>query len=114
MESRTPGTLELGGLTLGQRVAELRRGRGVSQKDFAVEVARSESWVSQVERDVLPVRPNLSLTTQASRRSISPSAINDVRKRSAVLPHAASQERGVIRHASIDRDPCTFQIMLGI
>lgn len=49
------GSAELDGLTLGQRVAELRRLRGLSQKDLGVEVARSESWVSQVERDVLPV-----------------------------------------------------------
>lgn len=49
------GSANLDGLTLGQRVAELRRVRGLSQKDLAVEVARSESWVSQVERDVLPV-----------------------------------------------------------
>lgn len=41
--------------TLGERVAELRRRRGLSQKDLATEVGRSESWVSQVERDVLPV-----------------------------------------------------------
>jgi len=41
--------------TLGERVAELRRRRGLSQKDLATEVGKSESWVSQVERDVLPV-----------------------------------------------------------
>lgn len=50
-----PSSAELDGMTLGQRVAELRRLRGLSQKDLAVEVSRSESWVSQVERDVLPV-----------------------------------------------------------
>lgn len=43
------------GLTLGQRVADLRRRRGMAQKDLAAEIGRSESWVSQVERDVLPV-----------------------------------------------------------
>jgi transcriptional regulator with XRE-family HTH domain len=41
--------------TLGERVAEFRRRRGLSQRDLATEVGRSESWVSQVERDVLPV-----------------------------------------------------------
>ncbi len=41
--------------TLGERVADLRRRRGLSQKELAVELGRSESWVSQVERDVLPV-----------------------------------------------------------
>lgn len=53
------------GLTLGQRVAELRRRRGLSQKDLAVEVSRSESWVSQVERDVLPVERVSVLQTLA-------------------------------------------------
>ena len=41
--------------TLGQRVAELRRRRGISQRELAVELGRSESWISQVERDVQPV-----------------------------------------------------------
>lgn len=41
--------------TLGERVAELRRRAGMSQKDLATAVSRSESWVSQVERDVRPV-----------------------------------------------------------
>lgn len=45
----------LDGVTLGERVAELRRRLGLSQKDLAAELGRSESWVSQVERDVLPV-----------------------------------------------------------
>ncbi len=39
----------------GARVAELRRQRGLSQRDLARLVGRSESWVSQVERGVLPV-----------------------------------------------------------
>lgn len=42
-------------LTLGERVTELRTRRGLSQRELAGEVGRSESWVSQVERDVLPV-----------------------------------------------------------
>lgn len=41
--------------TFGERVAELRTQRGMSQKELAGEVSRSESWVSQVERDVLSV-----------------------------------------------------------
>lgn len=45
----------IAGATLGERVAELRRRLGLSQKDLATQVGRSESWVSQVERDVLPV-----------------------------------------------------------
>jgi transcriptional regulator with XRE-family HTH domain len=49
------GMPSLVGATLGERVAELRRRLGMSQKDLATELGRSESWVSQVERDVLPV-----------------------------------------------------------
>jgi transcriptional regulator with XRE-family HTH domain len=41
--------------TLGERVADYRRQRGLSQRELAAEVQRSESWVSQVERDVQPV-----------------------------------------------------------
>lgn len=41
--------------TLGERVAQLRHRRGLSQRELAAEVKRSESWVSQVERDVQPV-----------------------------------------------------------
>jgi transcriptional regulator with XRE-family HTH domain len=41
--------------TLGERVAEYRRQRGLSQRELAAEMKRSESWVSQVERDVQPV-----------------------------------------------------------
>ena len=48
MSTLTPGLL-------GERVSELRRRRGLSQRELAAEVGRSESWVSQVERGVLPV-----------------------------------------------------------
>jgi transcriptional regulator with XRE-family HTH domain len=41
--------------SFGQRVGQLRTHRGLSQKQLAAEIGRSESWVSQVERDVLPV-----------------------------------------------------------
>lgn len=46
---------ELHGLGLGERVAGLRRRRGVSQRVLGAEVGRSESWVSQVERGVIPI-----------------------------------------------------------
>jgi transcriptional regulator with XRE-family HTH domain len=42
-------------ISLGERVTELRTQRGLSQRELAAEVGRSESWVSQVERDVLRV-----------------------------------------------------------
>ena len=41
--------------TVGERVAALRRQRGLSQRELAAEMKRSESWVSQVERDIQPV-----------------------------------------------------------
>ncbi len=43
------------GTELGERVTELRTRRGLSQRELAAEVGRSESWVSQVERGVLRV-----------------------------------------------------------
>jgi transcriptional regulator with XRE-family HTH domain len=51
----------------GTRVAALRKERGLSQKDFAAELGRSESWVSQVERGVLQVErlPTLKALAQA-------------------------------------------------
>jgi DNA-binding XRE family transcriptional regulator len=40
---------------IGERVAAYRRQRDISQRDMAAAVGRSESWVSQVERNVQPV-----------------------------------------------------------
>lgn len=48
-------TSTLDDITTGQRIAELRRKRGLSQRDLAQEVQRSESWVSQVERGIQPL-----------------------------------------------------------
>lgn len=41
--------------TLGERMADLRRLRGFSQRELASGMKRSESWVSHVERDVQPI-----------------------------------------------------------
>jgi transcriptional regulator with XRE-family HTH domain len=41
--------------TLGERMADLRRLRGFSQRELASAMKRSESWVSHVERDVQPI-----------------------------------------------------------
>lgn len=51
----------------GTRVAALRKARGLSQKDLATDLKRSESWVSQVERGVLRVErlPTLRALAQA-------------------------------------------------
>lgn len=40
---------------LAQKVADLRRRQGLSQRELATQINRSESWVSQVERGVLSV-----------------------------------------------------------
>jgi transcriptional regulator with XRE-family HTH domain len=58
--------------TVGERVAEFRRKRGLSQRDLAAAMNRSESWVSQVERGVQPVE-RLSLL-QALAHTLSTSA----------------------------------------
>ncbi|MEU3990757.1 helix-turn-helix transcriptional regulator [Streptomyces platensis] len=42
-------------LTLGKKIAKARRRKGWPQRDLAAMIGRSESWVSQVERDVIPV-----------------------------------------------------------
>ncbi|MGH3801885.1 MAG: helix-turn-helix domain-containing protein [Pseudonocardiaceae bacterium] len=79
------------GGTLGERVAKLRRRLGLSQKDLATEVGRSESWVSQVERDVLPVERMsvLQLLADAlgtSVRSLRPEAAADASTATAEVP----------------------------
>lgn len=53
--------------TIGQRIASYRKQHNMSQKDLAVAVGRSESWVSQVERDIQPVErlPVLQSLAQA-------------------------------------------------
>lgn len=58
-------------LTTGQRIAELRRKRGLSQRDLAQEVHRSESWVSQVERGVQPLERLSVLQTLADALGVS-------------------------------------------
>ena len=52
---------------IGPRIADLRRDRGMSQRDLAAAVGRSEGWVSQVERGVQPVHrvPVLQLLATA-------------------------------------------------
>jgi transcriptional regulator with XRE-family HTH domain len=55
----------------GARVAHFRRRRGLSQRDLAVSIGRSESWMSQVERDVLPVGRLSVLQTLADALDVS-------------------------------------------
>jgi transcriptional regulator with XRE-family HTH domain len=66
--------------TLGERVADFRRQRGLSQRELAVEMQRSESWVSQVERDIQPVERlsvlhSLAQALGVSVRDLRPEAV---------------------------------------
>jgi transcriptional regulator with XRE-family HTH domain len=68
--------------TLGERVAEYRRQRGLSQRELGSEMKRSESWVSQVERDVQPVERlsvlhALAQALGVSVRDLRPEAVPD-------------------------------------
>jgi len=56
--------------TLGHRVADLRRLQGFSHANSQSEMKRSESWVSQVERDVQPIE-RLSVLQALARASAS-------------------------------------------
>jgi hypothetical protein len=56
--------------TLGERRADLRRLRGFSERELASEMKLSESWVSQVERDVRPIE-RLSVLRSPGARSAS-------------------------------------------
>lgn len=77
--------------TLGQRVAELRRRNGLSQRDLAATLGRSESWVSQVERDVLPVERVSMLQALADALNV---PVRDLRPDAAPQP-AAHPDRAV-------------------
>ncbi len=52
-------------LALGRAIAELRRRRGVSQPELARLLDQPPSWVSQIERGLLPVDPLSLLGTVA-------------------------------------------------
>lgn len=58
---------------LGARVSSFRAAIGLSQRELAAMVGRSESWVSQVERGVLPVErlPVLQALAVALGKSVS-------------------------------------------
>lgn len=89
----------LAGDSLGERVAELRRRRGLSQRDLATEVGRSESWVSQVERDILPVERVSVLQALADALG---AAVADLRPEADVAqsgPQTGSDELASLRLA---------------
>jgi transcriptional regulator with XRE-family HTH domain len=71
------------GPTLGERIADYRRQRGMSQRELAVEMDRSESWVSQVERDIQPVERLSVLHALAEALGVS---VRDLRPEAVVEP----------------------------
>lgn len=81
--------------TVGQRVAAFRRQRGLSQRELAAEMRRSESWVSQVERDVQPVERLSVLQALAAALGVS---VRDLR------PEAAPEDEAQAPPAVNDLD----------
>jgi transcriptional regulator with XRE-family HTH domain len=79
--------------TLGERVADYRRQRGLSQRELAAAVKRSESWVSQVERDVQPVERLSVLHALAQALGVS---VRDLR------PEAVAPNGGRTRRTDLD------------
>jgi transcriptional regulator with XRE-family HTH domain len=73
--------------TLGERVAAFRRQRGMSQRELGVEMKRSESWVSQVERDIQPVDRIGVLNDLAAALGVS---VHDLRPDALPEPDPAS------------------------
>jgi transcriptional regulator with XRE-family HTH domain len=91
--SPTPSTSSqrsgFSGPTLGERIADYRRQRGLSQRELAAEMQRSESWVSQVERDIQPVERlsvlhSLAQALGVSVRDLRPEAVPEPEPDSAV------------------------------
>jgi transcriptional regulator with XRE-family HTH domain len=70
-------------LSLGERVALLRRRRGLSQVELSNLIGRSESWVSQVERgarhlDRLSVLRKVADALEVSVADLQPTAVDTV------------------------------------
>ncbi|MFI9309059.1 helix-turn-helix domain-containing protein [Streptomyces triculaminicus] len=78
-------------LTVGQSVAALRRARGMSQRDLAAEMGRSESWVSQVERGVQPVERLSVLQALADALGVSVRELRPEARIAAPEPEQAHQ-----------------------
>lgn len=76
--------------TTGQRVAELRRKRGMSQRDLAAEMGRSESWVSQVERSVQPVERLSVLQALADALGV---PVRELRPEAEIAPEPEAEQQ---------------------
>jgi transcriptional regulator with XRE-family HTH domain len=71
------------GPTLGERIADYRRQHGMSQRELADAMNRSESWVSQVERDIQPVERLSVLHALADALGVS---VRDLRPEAVAEP----------------------------
>jgi transcriptional regulator with XRE-family HTH domain len=78
-------------LPFPDRVAALRRRQGLSQRELAAAVRRSESWVSQVERGVQPVERFAVLQALADALGVPVSTLHPATGTSAGV--ASSKER---------------------
>lgn len=77
-------------LTTGERVAYFRRDRGLSQRELALQLHRSEGWVSQVERDIQPVERLSILQALADALTVS---VADLRPDAVAEPEAQQSLR---------------------
>jgi transcriptional regulator with XRE-family HTH domain len=78
----------------GERVAQFRSKRGLSQRDLATAINRSESWVSQVERGVQPVERLSVLQALAQALSVT---VRDLRPESVEPEPAPSTDLDGLR-----------------
>ncbi|MFF4405858.1 helix-turn-helix domain-containing protein [Streptomyces sp. NPDC001404] len=75
----------------GRRISALRRQRGMSQRELAAAMGRSESWVSQIERGVQPLE---RLPVRQSLADVLGVAQHDIWPEIAVAPQAEEQPKG--------------------
>ncbi len=75
--------------SLGERVTDLRIRRGLSQRELAAEVSRSESWVSQVERGLLRVERLPMLQAPADALGV---AVKDLRPEASTTTRPGQDE----------------------
>lgn len=78
--------------SLGERVTDLRIRRGLSQRELAAEVSRSESWVSQVERGVLRVERLPMLQALADALGV---AVKDLRPDASTTTRPGQDEETI-------------------
>jgi transcriptional regulator with XRE-family HTH domain len=76
-------------ITLGEQVQQLRRGRGLTQKGLADILKHSVSWVSQVERDELPVTDTAMLQRLAAALGTTAKELVEI----VLGPEAGDEER---------------------